>query len=270
MWKKIDSSEKKVMLVAIVLSALHLGLIAYAAFQLGIKVPFCDPDVKPFTQGKLIKHADKQFEVQIVASMWKFEPAVIKIPTGSTLQMYLSSVDVNHGLHVNQTNINMMAVPGAVNAATHTFSKPGRYHIICHEYCGVGHQNMAGWIEVGDEFTGETEGLNPSGLAEGDSSETPNMPQSLGAQLYASKACQGCHGADLGGIPGAGPKLRGLFGRMETEVGGAQVEVTEAYLKESITDPKKFVVQGFSPIMPMMPLTDEELQSLVDFIKAAK
>ena len=41
-----------------------------------------------------------------------------------------------------------MAVPGAINLQRVKFDKPGKYNIVCHEYCGVGHQNMQAEIIV--------------------------------------------------------------------------------------------------------------------------
>jgi len=61
---------------------------------------------------------------------------------------YVTSADVVHGFFIPDTAINMMAIPGWVNEQTHTFDKPGEYLLICHEYCGIGHQNMFSKIEV--------------------------------------------------------------------------------------------------------------------------
>jgi cytochrome c oxidase subunit 2 len=35
-----------------------------------------------------------------------------------------------------------MIVPGEVTHVTYTFSRPGEYLVLCHEYCGLGHQQM--------------------------------------------------------------------------------------------------------------------------------
>ena len=44
----------------------------------------------------------------------------------------------------------MMAVYGNINKSTVKFDKPGVYKITCHEYCGVGHQNMQAEVIVND------------------------------------------------------------------------------------------------------------------------
>ena len=44
-----------------------------------------------------------------------------------------------------------MAVPGYVTQFTVTFDKPGEYPIVCNEYCGLAHHNMAGKLVVKQE-----------------------------------------------------------------------------------------------------------------------
>ena len=41
-----------------------------------------------------------------------------------------------------------MAIYGNLNKTTVRFDKPGVYNIICHEYCGIGHQNMRAQVIV--------------------------------------------------------------------------------------------------------------------------
>jgi cytochrome c oxidase subunit 2 len=36
-----------------------------------------------------------------------------------------------------------MAVPGVVNYARVKFDKPHVYQLLCHEFCGTGHDRMA-------------------------------------------------------------------------------------------------------------------------------
>jgi len=41
-----------------------------------------------------------------------------------------------------------MAVPGQVAEITVRFDEPAEYGIVCHEYCGAGHHEMGGSVEV--------------------------------------------------------------------------------------------------------------------------
>lgn len=87
-----------------------------------------------------------------------------------------------------------------------------------------------------------------------------------GALLYKAKGCNACHTLD--GNKLVGPSWKGAFGKMEKLADGKEVLVDDAYLKESILKPMEKVVQGFPPAMPVLPLTDVEVDSLVMFIKA--
>ena len=51
---------------------------------------------------------------------------------------------------------------------------------------------------------------------------------------------------------------------------GSKVIADEAYLTESIKDPKAKVVKGFQPTMPIYPFTDEEIANIVAYIKTLK
>jgi cytochrome c oxidase subunit 2 len=82
--------------------------------------------------------------------MWQFQPSEIYIPKGSEVDFFLTSKDVVHGFNIAEKNVNMMAVYGNINKTTVKFDKPGVYYITCHEYCGVGHQNMQAQVIVND------------------------------------------------------------------------------------------------------------------------
>ena len=91
--------------------------------------------------------------VHYVARMWRFEPEEVTVPAGSTVDIYLSTADVTHGLILLGTDLNLMAVPGVVNYARVKFDKPRVYQVLCHEYCGTGHDRMAANFHVVDAAT---------------------------------------------------------------------------------------------------------------------
>ena len=102
----------------------------------------------PFDRPGLRQVADGKYEAYYVAQVFSFTPASITIPQGSTVTFYVTSSDVVHGFFIAGTDVNMMVIPGWVNVQSHTFGKRGTYLLLCHEYCGIGHQNMFGKIEV--------------------------------------------------------------------------------------------------------------------------
>lgn len=144
----IDKSEKRILTITLVLIGLFVFSLLYAKNKYRTDVPECLPYDKAYTEPKINKLDDKTYQVFSVASMWQFEPSEIYIPVGSEVDFYLTSKDVVHGFNIAQKNVNMMAVYGAINKTTVKFDKPGVYDIVCHEYCGIGHQNMRAQVIV--------------------------------------------------------------------------------------------------------------------------
>src|SRR5438552_6894768 len=140
--------EKRIIIASAIFILAVLGLIAMSVRTFGIGVPTCLYDVRPFAEAKVIRQGPKRYEVHYVAQMWNFEPADLAVAPGSTVDLYVSTKDVTHGMQIVGTNVNLMAVPGAVNYARVKFDKPGEYLVVCNEYCGVAHHNMASHIHV--------------------------------------------------------------------------------------------------------------------------
>ena len=91
----------------------------------------------------------------------------------------------------------------------------------------------------------------------------------LGRFYYKNRGCNACHSLDGSKI--VGPSWKGIWGKAEKTSGG-EVVVDEAYIRESILDPKAKVVEGFGPVMPPPnpPIDDVGIKSLVMFIKEQK
>lgn len=144
----MDLFEKRSLTIALALLFLFFGLLVYAARGLQIEVPTCLTDVTPHKKGELIELGPGRYQLNMVARMWVFEPFEVRVPAGSTVDIYLTSNDVVHGMHIDRTLANLMAIPGTVSYTRVKFDKPGTYQIICHEYCGAAHHNMAGKVIV--------------------------------------------------------------------------------------------------------------------------
>ncbi|HEX7676919.1 MAG TPA: c-type cytochrome [Thermoanaerobaculia bacterium] len=246
--------EKRIIIAATLFSLALTGVIAMSVRVFGIGLPTCLTDVRPFHEGKVILQAPKRYEIHYLARMWKFEPAEISIVPGSTADIYLSTADVTHGMQIVGTNLNLMAVPGAVNYARVRFDKAGDYLVVCNEYCGISHHQMAAHIHV-------TESAAPPVAAA--------TPAPLGGQEVLDKyACTACHSLDGSAMPG--PTFKGLYGSKRTMADGTIVVADEAYLRESIEKPNAKVVKGFDPLMPETTMSPAELRALTQFIKTLK
>ena len=135
---------------------------------------------------------------------------------------------------------------------------------MCSQYCGLEHSHMLTKIVVlpQEEFTKWYRSKK---------AKEPLKVASLGPQLYQEKGCVGCHSID--GSPRVGPTFKGLFGKNEkvTAAGKEQTVVAdEAFIRKFILEPNVVHIEGYPPIMPKIDLTDEELTSLVNYIKSLK
>src|SRR5580765_5902954 len=117
--------ERRIIIISVFFVLALFGLAALAVNLYHVGLPTCLNDIKPFQKGELITHSPTHYELHYVARMWKFEPEDVMVPAGSTIDMYVSTLDVTHGLILLGTNLNLMVVPGVVNYARVHFDRPG-------------------------------------------------------------------------------------------------------------------------------------------------
>lgn len=95
--------------------------------------------------------SDDHYVVHVVARQFLFQPGTqepIMVPANTTVTFYVTSPDVVHGFYVVGTQLNAMVIPGQITEVTTEFDEPKTYGVVCHEYCGAGHQSMAGQLVV--------------------------------------------------------------------------------------------------------------------------
>ena len=85
-----------------------------------------------------------------------------------------------------------------------------------------------------------------------------------GEDVFYDLGCQACHGDE---DTTAGPTLSGLWGSEVLLEDGRTVTADEAYVRRAITDPQAEVAAGFRTAMPQFPMTDSDLDLLVDYIR---
>jgi cytochrome c oxidase subunit 2 len=239
----VEANEKRVLIAAVALLLIFVAGLAYAYRAYGVRIPGCVTDVEPFDEGKVIQRGESEFEVQMVAKMWTFEPKEVTLPPGAKVTLYLSSADVVHGMQILGTNVNLMAVPGSVNLAEVTFDE------------GRNHQSMAGKFVIREGAT--IEPPEPA-IAEGE-------PRDAEA-LFDEYGCTACHTLD-GSDEEIAPTFKGLFGKPRLLTDGTTVTADETYLRNSIVDPEGQVVEGFDPMPEFEEFSEDELRTMVDALR---
>jgi cytochrome c oxidase subunit 2 len=96
--------------------------------------------------GKAAQH------VRVTAQQFAWTLSPTQIRAGQSVEFRLFSKDVNHGFGVYDSHhrlvFQIQVVPGKEQDVVHTFRSPGRYDVLCLEFCGVGHQLMASSFQV--------------------------------------------------------------------------------------------------------------------------
>lgn len=216
--------------------------------------------------------------------MWKFSYPegpnsleVLRVPTGRPVRLLLTSRDVIHSFFVPEFRVKQDVLPGRYTQTWFTATRPGRYQILCTEYCGTSHSLMRGEVVVMEagEFDQWLADQRRGLLARVDGDPVPleRAPAEAtlveqGRRIALREGCVRCHTAD--GTPHIGPTWLGLYRRVERLQTGETVVADEAYLTESMMDPLAKVVAGFTPVMPAFQgkLTAPEVAALVEYIKS--
>lgn len=197
---------------------------------------------------------------------WNFEypgghqDTELHVPVDTPVQLTLVSTDVIHSFYIPAFRLKKDAVPGRYNKAWFEAHKPGDYLALCAEYCGTSHSDMLARVVV--HPPGEFE----KWLSEAADPFRTRSFAEVGALIFV-KRCSGCHTTD--GSIGTGPSFKRLFGDTVHLSDGSTLIADENYIRESIVDPHKQIVQGYAAVMPTFKgqLSDRDITAIIEYIK---
>jgi len=84
------------------------------------------------------------------ARKFEFTPSEIAVRTGRRVTFVLSSADFAHGFNMPDFGVRQDPIPGRTIEVTITPARAGRYHFLCDNFCGDGHDRMLGILVVTD------------------------------------------------------------------------------------------------------------------------
>ena len=98
----------------------------------------------------------------------------------------------------------------------------------------------------------------------------PGSPEFKGREIFIRMACNACDSED--GSLKIGPTIKGQFGKEIRHIDGSVTIIDEEYIRESIHEPLKYIVEHYTPIMPSYRpiLKDEDVENIIAYIKALK
>lgn len=224
--------------------------------------------------------------------MWKFaypegarSIGVLYVPAGRPVRLLMTSRDVIHSFFVPAFRVKHDVLPGRFTTLWFEVKEPGTHEILCTEYCGTGHSTMRGqvvalsaedfarWLRAAPErqpLAGPVYREPALGLPGAAAPAALLDLASMGERVAADKGCLRCHTLD--GSPHLAPSFAGLYRALVPLEGGGEVIADEAYLTESMMDPRARLHRGFAAIMPSyLGLLDApEVAALVELIKSRR
>lgn len=148
-WLGFGSASLVVFLLILLVSALHGGHSPAASGIETIHPEHVRDDVRFADPG--LHESDNpewDYELYYLSSAFRYEPAEVEIPKGSTVRIQVATTDVIHGFQITGTNVNFMVEPSLISSYTYTFNNAGEYLVLCNEYCGIGHSDMTSIVKV--------------------------------------------------------------------------------------------------------------------------
>lgn len=100
--------------------------------------------------GEMDDHHAVPIDVYMLAELWFYEPAHLRLDAGIPYTFRLMAADVPHGASIQFGRGARMIrlVPNTVTEIALTFDRPGSYLVYCTAYCGAGHDAMQARIDV--------------------------------------------------------------------------------------------------------------------------
>ncbi len=189
----------------------------------------------------------------------------LHLPVNKQVVLQMESADVIHSFWVPEFRVKQDVVPGRVTEYRITPTLIGPYKVRCSEMCGTSHAYMEAPVIVNAQADFDS-WVSAQKEAAAAASLTP---EGHGQQLVLANGCRGCHTID--GSVLTGPSWLHMYGNPVELSNGTTVIADDAYLKESILDPKAKEVKGFAPtVMPPFKFTDQEIADIIAYLKTLK
>lgn len=218
--------------------------------------------------------------IYVTAKQWMWEFAypsgptsanVLTVPVGRPVKLIMTSRDVLHGFYVPAFRIKQDVVPGRATTVWFEAIEPGAFDVMCTQYCGTRHSFMRAQIVAlpAEDYARWLDSARAPLVLAGAKGDGQGLAD-RGRVVAAERGCLRCHSVD--GSAFIGPTWANAFGNMRRTADGRDVLVDEAYLTESMMDPRAVVAAGFQPVMPSYQglLTPADTAAILEFIRSLR
>ncbi|HEY8418169.1 MAG TPA: cytochrome c oxidase subunit II [Limnochordales bacterium] len=218
---------------------------------------------------------DDALEVHVIGHQWWWEfryPELgivtgneMRIPVGRPVRLTIETDDVIHKFWVPKLAGKMDAIPGRVNQMWLQADEPGVYWGQCAELCGTHHANMRLRVVALPPAEFEQWAANwGRGPVVDDPAKLAAVER--GRELFETRACFACHTVQ-------GTRAQGTVGPNLTDI-GVRTTLAAGMLPNTPQNMARWIQnpQAVKPgsLMPMVPLTPDELNDLVTFLESLR
>lgn len=229
-----------------------------------------------FLADRKIRDGHADISVRITAKQWWWDVTYLDresgrefrtanelhLPRDRTAHIELQAGDVIHSFWVPNLSGKHDMIPGRTNAMLLTPRSAGYFRGQCGEFCGLQHAHMGIDVQVQDIAAYEAWAEHQRQPA-----APPSTPSAQrGLLVYNTAACTTCH--LIAGTPSGarvGPDLTHLASRRSIAAG--TMPLTRENLAQWIRDPQH---RKPGSNMPTVPLTPQDVNSLVDYLMELK
>jgi len=235
---------------------------------------------------KMVNPPKDAYEIKVTGRMWSWlfeynngvQTDTLYVPTQKPIKLVLNSMDVIHSFYIPAFRVKKDVVPGKLkNKLWFIAEKQGSYDVFCAEYCGERHSYMLTKVVAMPEtdfnswLAAEGKKVEKIETPKGDDASQDALARKGKSIIQTKGGCLSCHSLDGSKI--IGPSFKGIFGEeVVVLVDGKEKTITvdEQYLHESIENPGAKIVKGYPKLMPPPPLTKDEIDAVVAYIKNLK
>lgn len=207
------------------------------------------------------------------------------LPVGVPVDLNLTSSDVIHSFWVPAMRLKNDMVPGMVTVIRLTPTKPGRYPIVCTQFCGTAHNTMNAMVDNTKQFVVVEDKAsfdkwyqgwkiknahvsNELPVASTGTVDLANGSVSAGQALFAQK-CSACHALGPFSQVVVGPGLKGVL----HDPAHPNLVDGDPSTPENVA---KILQNGYTGSMGSMPnastngLTNQDISNLVAYLNSLK
>ncbi len=207
------------------------------------------------------------------------------LPLGQPITVHVTSADVIHSFWIPAMRLKQDMVPGLINTMEFTPTRPGKYKIICTEFCGLFHGEMRSgtkenpayvYIDPPAQYAAWYARTQRRQANASNAITTPSTNQvklaggdpRAGAKMFAQK-CSACHALGPFGQRIVGPGLKGVL----YDPAHPQLVDGDAATPENVA---KILQNGYTGSIGQMPnqtangLSNKDIVNLVAYLKTLK